>query len=185
MVDANCAYDMKTALQVGRALEDLNIFWFEEPISPDNVEGYEVLARSLNLRLAAGEAEFTRYGFRQFFTRQALDIVQPNVCRAGGFTECKKIAALSSTFHIPYAPHTGSSSAVCMAASLHLAAALPNFLIYEYMQTDWNKDQKNPLRWDLVQLPIKSFKDSHIELEDKPGLGIELNEEVVSQYAVK
>ncbi|AEG14196.1 Galactonate dehydratase [Desulfofundulus kuznetsovii DSM 6115] len=185
MVDANCAYDVKTAIQVGRALEELDIFWFEEPISPDNIEGYEQICKALDMRIALGEADFTRFGYRQFFTRQAIDIIQPNVCRTGGFTECRKIAALSSTFHIPYAPHTGSSSAVCMAATLHLAAALPNFLIYEYMQSDWNKDQKNPLRWDLVQLPIKSFEDGYIEIDDKPGLGIEINEDVVKRYAVE
>lgn len=184
MVDVNCGYDVKTALLVGKALEEFNIFWLEEPISPDNVEGYEYLRQHLNIRLAAGEAEFTRFGFRQYFTRQAIDIVQPSLCRTGGFTEAKKIAALASAFHVPYAPHTGSSSVVSMAAALHLAVALPNFLIYEYMLSDWNKEQRNPLRWDLAELPIKSFQDSYIEVDDKPGLGIELNEEVIKKYRV-
>ncbi|MCL4425312.1 MAG: mandelate racemase/muconate lactonizing enzyme family protein [Firmicutes bacterium] len=186
MVDANCAYgeDVKTALEVGKAMEDLGIFWFEEPLSPDNVEGYAYLRKQMNIRLAAGEAEFTRFGFRPFFVRGALDIVQPNLCRTGGFTEAKKIAAMASAFHVAYAPHTGSSSAIAMAAAMHLAVALPNFLIYEHMESDWSKDQKNPLRWDLTELPIKSFKDSYIELDDKPGLGIELNEEIVNKYRV-
>ncbi|MBI5968257.1 MAG: mandelate racemase/muconate lactonizing enzyme family protein [Deltaproteobacteria bacterium] len=186
MVDANCGYadDVKTALQAGKALEDLDIYWFEEPLSPDNVEGYAYLRRNLNTRLAAGEAEFTRFGFLPFFTHEALDVIQPNLCRTGGFTEAKKIAAMASAFHVACAPHTGSSSAISMAAALHLAVALPNFLAYEYMQSDWSKDQKNPLRWDLVQLPIKSFKDSYIEVDDKPGLGIELNEEIVRKYRV-
>lgn len=186
MVDANCAYgeDVKTALEVGKAMEDLGIFWFEEPLSPDNVEGYAYLRKHMNIRLAAGEAEFTRFGFRPFFVREALDIVQPNLCRTGGFTEAKKIAAMASAFHVAYAPHTGSSSAIAMAAAMHLAVALPNFLIYEHMESDWSKDQKNPLRWDLTPLPIKSFKDSYIEVDDKPGLGIELNEEIVKKYRV-
>lgn len=186
MADANCGYnrDVKTALEVGRALEDLGVYWFEEPVSPDHYEGYERLAHSLDIRIAGGEAEFTRHGFRQLLLRKAIDVVQPNVCRAGGFTECKKITALSSAFHIPYAPHTGSSSAICMAASLHLAVAEPGFLIYEYMMSDWNKSQKNPLRWELVQLPIKSFNNGYIEVDEKPGLGIELNEEIIKRYAV-
>ncbi|MCL4423904.1 MAG: mandelate racemase/muconate lactonizing enzyme family protein [Firmicutes bacterium] len=186
MADVNCGYgnDIKTALQVGKALEEFNIYWYEEPISPDNVEGYSYLRKHLNIRLAAGEAEFTRYGFRPFFIHEALDIVQPNLCRTGGFTEAKKIAAMAAACHVAYAPHTGSSSAIAMAAAMHLAVALPNFLTYEYMQSDWNKDQKNPLRWDLIELPIKSFKDSYIEVDDKPGLGIELNEEVVKKYRV-
>ena len=186
MADVNCGYgnDIKTALQVGKALADLNIFWYEEPISPDNIEGYSYLRKNLDIRLAAGEAEFTRFGFRPYFVNQALDIVQPNLCRTGGFTEAKKIAAMAAACHVHYAPHTGSSSAIAMAAAMHLAVALPNFLIYEYMQSDWNKDQRNPLRWDLIQLPIKTFKDSYIEVDDKPGLGFELNEEVVEKYRV-
>lgn len=186
MADANCAYgnDLKTALRVGKGLEELNYFWFEEPLSPDNVEGYAYLRRNLNIRLAAGEAEFTRFGFRPFFVREALDVVQPNLCRTGGFTEARKIAAMAAAFHVAYAPHTGSSSAIAMAAAMHLAVALPNFLTYEYMQSDWNKDQRNPLRWDLVELPVKSFKDGYLEVDDKPGLGIELNEEVVRKYRV-
>ena len=69
--------------------------------------------------------------------------------------------------------------------SLHLATYAPNFLIYEYMQSDWNKEQHNPLHWDLCQLPIKSFKDGYLEMEDKPGLGIELNEEVIEKYRLQ
>ena len=72
-----------------------------------------------------------------------------------------------------------------MTVSLHLATYAPNFLIYEYMQSDWNKTQRNPLRWDLCQMPIKEFKDSHIVLEEKPGLGIEINEEVVERYRLQ
>jgi D-galactarolactone cycloisomerase len=186
MADANCGYgnDVKTALQVGKELGNLNVYWFEEPLSPDNVEGYAFLRQNLSTRLAGGEADFTRFGFRPFFIHEALDVIQPNLCRAGGFTEVKKINALACAFHVMLAPHTGSSSGISMAAALHLATAMPNFLTYEYMQSDWNKDQKNPLRWDLVQLPIRSFQNSYIEVSDKPGLGIELNEEVVRKYRV-
>ena len=138
MADANCGYheDVKLALRVGRALEDLGVYWFEEPISPDNVSGYKHLCENLKLAVAAGESSFTRYDFAAWFAERALDIVQPNPCRAGGITEVRKIASMSQAFHIPYAPHTGSSSAVCLALSLHIATALPNFLIFEYMQSD-------------------------------------------------
>ena len=93
-------------------------------------------------------------------------------------------AAMSSAFHIPYAPHTGSCSAVALSAALHLATALPNFLTYEMMQSDWSKDQPNPLRHDLVQEPLEVFADGYMAPPDKPGLGIELNEEVLRRYAV-
>jgi len=184
MVDVNCGYDRNTALMVGRELERLQIYWFEEPLPPDDVEGYVALADALDIPVAAGESEFTRYGFKSLITRGAVDIVQPNVSRTGGFSECRKIAAMASTYHIPYAPHTGSSSLVCMAASLHLSCALKDFLIYEYMTSDWARDQRNPLRHDLATLPAGDVADGHVVVSDRPGLGIELNEDVVRRYRV-
>ncbi len=184
MVDVNCGYDRNTAMMVGRELERLGIYWFEEPLPPDDVEGYVALAASLDVPIAAGESEFTRYGFKTLVTRGAVDIIQPNVSRTGGFSECRKIAALASTYHIPYAPHTGSSSVVCMAASLHLSCALKDFLIYEYMTSDWAKDQRNPLRHDLAVLPASEVRDGHVVVSDRPGLGLELNEDIVRRYRI-
>lgn len=188
MVDANCGYerDVKQALRVGRALEESDVFWFEEPLSPDNIDGYVTLTRSLDLSIAAGESSFTRYDFRDLLSRGAVDIVQPNACRTGGLTEAKNIAAMSNAFHIPYAPHTGSCSAVALSVGLHLAAALPHFLIYEYMRSDWAKAQPNPLRHELVTEPIEVFEAGYMKLPpEKPGLGIELNEEILRKYQVK
>lgn len=182
MVDVNCGYDRNTAVMVGRELERLGIYWFEEPLPPDDVDGYVALAAALDIPVAAGESEFTRYGFKALITRGAVDIIQPNVSRTGGFSECRRIAALASAYHIPYAPHTGSSSVVCMAASLHLSCALKDFLIYEYMTSDWAKDQRNPLRHDLAELPADAVRDGHVVVSDRPGLGIVLNEEVVRRY---
>ncbi len=185
MVDVNCGYhsDVATALRVGRQLEDLNIYWYEEPLSPEHIEGYSKLAETLDMPVAAGEAAFTRYDFRDLIMRRAVDIIQPNACRTGGLSEVQKIAAISSAFHIPYAPHTGSCSAVALSVALHIATALPHFLTYEYMQSDWSKDQPNPLRHELVQEPIEVFSDGHMAPPpDKPGLGIELNEDILLRY---
>jgi D-arabinonate dehydratase/D-galactarolactone cycloisomerase len=187
MVDVNCGYhaDVKTALRVGRRLEELDIAWYEEPLSPENVEGYHLLATTLDVPIAAGEASFTRYDFKELFTRQAVDIIQPNACRTGGLSEVQKIAALSSAFHIPYAPHTGSCSAVALAVGLHIATALPHFLTYEYMQSDWSAAQPNPLRHQLVQEPIEVFADGYLAPPpEKPGLGIELNDDILQRYTV-
>ena len=187
MVDVNCGYhaDVKTALRVGRRLEEMNIAWYEEPLSPENVEGYHLLATTLDMPIAAGEASFTRYDFKELFTRQAVDIIQPNACRTGGLSEVQKIAALSSAFHIPYAPHTGSCSAVALAVGLHIATALPHFLTYEYMQSDWSAAQPNPLRHQLVQEPIEVFADGYLAPPpEKPGLGIELNDDILQRYTV-
>jgi D-arabinonate dehydratase/D-galactarolactone cycloisomerase len=187
MVDVNCGYhgDVATALRVGRQLEDLGIYWYEEPLSPEHVEGYRALAAALDMPVAAGEAAFTRYDFRELLVRRAVDIIQPNACRTGGLSEVRKIAALSSAFHIPYAPHTGSCSAVALAVGLHIGAALPHFLTYEYMQSDWSKEQPNPLRHDLVKEPIEVFVDGcMLAPPDRPGLGIELDETILRRYAV-
>jgi len=188
MVDTNCAYheDLALALKVGRALEKLDIYWYEEPISPDNIKGYQFLRQKLDIAVAAGETSFTRYDFTNFFNAEALDIVQPNPCRVGGLTEVSKIAAMSQAFHIPYAPHTGSCSAICLALSLHIAAALPNFLIFEYMQSDWSKEDPNPLRNKLVTEPFEFFKNGNLRppASDKPGIGIELNEDILKRYSL-
>jgi len=188
MVDVNCGYhaDVKTALRVGRRLEEFNIAWYEEPLSPENFAGYHTLATTLDIPIAAGEASFTRYDFKELFTRQAVDIIQPNACRTGGLSEVQKIAALSSAFHIPYAPHTGSCSAVALAVGLHIATALPHFLTYEYMQSDWSKEQPNPLRHHLLQEPVEVFADGYLATPpEKPGLGIELNDDILQRYTVR
>lgn len=184
MVDANCAYseDVATALQVGRALQEMGIYWFEEPIAPNDLDGYAHLADALDIRIAAGEADFMSFGARDFLRRRAIDIIQPNISRAGGITEARRIAAMSRAFHVPYAPHTGSCSAVCLAATLQFAVSLPNFLTFEFMQSDWSKTQPNPLRHDLLVEPVERLVDGHMEVPERPGIGVELNMDVVERY---
>lgn len=185
MADANCGYDANTALWVGERIQEYDILWFEEPIAPDDLVGYHNLCQHFTMRIAAGESEFTRYGFRELVAREAVDVIQPNVSRCGGLTEARKIAALASAFHVPCAPHTGSSSAICMAAALHFAASLPNFLIYEYMQTDWSRNEPNPLRRSLIlEDPYAEFHDGFLYVPDRPGLGVTLNEDIISRYRV-
>lgn len=186
MVDANCAYseDVPMALQVGRALQDLNIYWFEEPIAPNDIDGYAHLADKLDIRIAAGEADFMSFGTRDFFKRRAIDIVQPNISRTGGITEARRIAAMSRAFHIPYAPHTGSCSAVCLAATLQFSIALPNFLTFEFMQSDWSKSQPNPLRHNLLNQKVEILEDGHMKVPEGSGIGAELNMDVVDNCRV-
>jgi D-galactarolactone cycloisomerase len=186
MVDANCAYaeDVPTALKVGRAMQDLGIYWFEEPLSPDNIDGNAQLAAALDIPIALGEADFMMYGAREFLARKAVDIFQPNISRTGGITEGRRIAAMLQAHHIPYAPHTGSCSAVCLAATLQFAVSLPNFLMFESMQSDWSKTQPNPLRYDLLKQPVEVFKDGYMVIQERPGIGVELNEDVVDKWRV-
>lgn len=181
--DTNCGYERAAAMKVARELQRLDYAWFEEPLAPDDHAGYIEMARKLDMPIAGGETEFTRFGFRELFSKGVLGIVQPNVSRSGGFTDCLKTAALAEAFHIPYAPHTGSTTAVCHTAELHLSAALPNFLIYEDMQADWSKTEGNPLRDELlVSSPADRRHGSYIDLPPGPGLGIELSEDVVDRY---
>ncbi len=186
MVDANCAYgeDVATAMKVGRAMQDLDIYWFEEPLSPDNIDGNAQLAAALDINIALGEADFMMYGAREFIARKAVDIFQPNISRTGGITEARRIAAMLQAHHIPYAPHTGSCSAVCLAATLQFAVSLPNFLMFEYMQSDWSKTQPNPLRHDLLKQPVEVFEDGFMVIQERPGIGVELNEDVVDNWRV-
>ena len=183
--DANCGFERPAAMKLAKVLENLDYAWFEEPLPPDDHDGYAQMAQALTMPIAGGETEFTRFGFRRLFTNKALDIVQPNVGRAGGFTECMRIAALAESFHIPYAPHTGSTTSVCHVAELHLSAALPNFMIYEHMQADWSKTEGNPLRENLLTEPAEVRDGPFIALPGGPGLGIALNEDVVDRYRIE
>lgn len=176
MVDANSSYGINTALKIGKKFEKYEVFWFEEPIPPYDLDNYKVLCSKLDIPIASGESEFTRYHFKDIITNKAVDIIQPDVSRAGGFSECRKIASIASAFNMPYAPHTGASGAVCIVASLHLAKWLPNFLIFEYMYPP------NPLKDTiLVERPFQ-LGNGHITLFDKPGLGIEIDEKAISKY---
>ncbi len=182
MVDANSGYGVNDSIKIGRLLERYEVFWFEEPTTPDNLSGYAKIADSLDIPIAAGESEFTRFGFRDLIEQGKIDIIQPNVGRAGGFTEVQKILSLASSRGLPYAPHTGSSSAITMAAELHLAVSSSNFLTYEYMRTAWSQEQPNPLKKELlleeIDNPVKGF----IDAPKGDGLGIDVKEDVIRKY---
>ena len=182
IVDANCVYDFPAALKVGRALEELPVLWFEEPLAPDDKAGLARLAKMIRVPLAGGESEQTKYNFRDLIASGTYAIIQPNVARAGGLTECRKIAALAEVHHVPYAPHVGTSSAVCIAATLQLSAAVPNFLFYERMGQGWAHEHPNPLRSDLVHEAIEVFDQGFVHVPDGPGLGITLNEDILARH---
>ena len=179
MADSNWIFDVDDAVTVGKGLAELDYFWFEEPIVPEDIDGYRWLRGKLPLRLAAGESEHTATGAAPLLTARAVGVVQPDVARSGGISETRKIATLAAALHIPYAPHVGASGAICAAASLHLAAAMPNFLTYECMIFP------NPLRDRLLKEPVgdvASLKDGALPLPRGPGLGIELDMDEVARW---
>ena len=177
MVDANSAYTATDAARLGRVLDELNVLWFEEPVPPDNLEGYKQLALKLDTAIAAGEGEFSLYGVRSLL-ENGVSVFQPDVARAGGISEVRKMAVLCQAFQAAFAPHTGASSAICMAASLHLSAAVPNLMIYEHMVGE------NPLAEALLKTPLPAPKDGMIAVPDGPGLGIELDRNALEKFKV-
>lgn len=178
MVDANSFYDSGSAVLAGKKFEELGVIWFEEPVPPDDIQGYEKISKKLNIQIAAGESEFSVYGIRELLERDCIDIVQPDVSRAGGFTECRKIANLAGAFNKAYAPHTGFSSSICLFASMQLAAYATNFSSYEYMYID------NPLQ-HILNIPTPKAVDGVIEIPEGYGLGAELDESAVKKYRLR
>ena len=185
MVDANHSFTVPQAINIGRELERLGVSWFEEPISPEDSEGYVEVTRALDIAIAGGENEFTKYGFRRILAARSMDIVQPDVCAAGGITECKKIAALAQASAIACVPHAWGT-AIGLAATVHFLASLPDTPmclfpvppLLEYEQTF------NPFRDELAKEPIV-HKGGYVDVLTKPGLGIEIDRAVLDKYRVK
>lgn len=179
MVDANSAYSLDEAIDLGRSLERYEVLWFEEPLPPYDWEGYVKLAKTLDIQVAGGESLFSRYTYRDFITKGGLDIVQPDVSRCGGITEFMKIAELCKTSGAKLAPHVGLSGLGTRAAALHVSAALPRdmFVSYEYMYK-----QDNPLVNELSAEPIEKFSEGYLRLPRDPGLGIKLNTKALKKF---
>ena len=151
MVDANHAYNVGAARRILKAIEPAGIHWFEEPISPEDIDGYRELKNLTSIYLAAGENEFTKIGFREWISRRAVDILQPDLCSAGGFTECRKISALAQAWHMPLIPHVWASG-IGLAASLQFLATLPPApLALNPIEPMLEYDQSShPFRQDLI-----------------------------------
>lgn len=182
MVDANHSLSVPTAIRMGRKLEELDVDWFEEPISPEDIDGYVEVTRALDIAVAGGENEFTRWGFKDAITRKAMDIVQPDVCAAGGISECKKIAAMATAHGVECVPHAWGS-AVGLAATIHFLASLPDqppafFPVPPMLEFE---QEENPFRDYLAKTPIVQV-GGRVAVPDGPGLGIEVDRAVIEQY---
>ncbi len=184
MVDANHCFSVPQAIRIGRELEQLNVEWFEEPISPEDIDGYVEVTRALDMAVAGGENGFTRWGFRDLVVRKAMDIIQPDVCAAGGISECRKIAALASTHGVECVPHAWGS-AIGLAATLHFLAALPDQPpSFKPMPPLLELEQcENPFRDLLAREPIVQ-KRGKVQVPTGAGLGIEIDRSVLDRYRV-
>jgi D-galactarolactone cycloisomerase len=182
MVDANHCFTVPQAIRLGRELEKLDVEWFEEPISPEDVDGYVEVTRALDMAVAGGENEFTRWGFRDLVVRKAMDIVQPDVCAAGGISECRKIATLAAAHGVECVPHAWGS-AIGLAATLHFLAALPDQPpSYRPMPPMLEFEQcENPFRDHLSREPIVQNKGK-VQVPTGAGLGIEIDRSILDRY---
>jgi L-alanine-DL-glutamate epimerase-like enolase superfamily enzyme len=179
--DAYMGWDVLYAIRMIRMIEDagLNLQWVEEPVIPDDIDGYAQIRRSVRTPISGGEHEFTRYGFRDLIRKEAVDILQPDVNRVGGITEARKIWAMAAAYNIPVIPHAGQSH------NYHLVMAHLNSPIAEYFPSpaEGAPIEDDTLFWELFTgEPVAS--DGHVTLSGKPGLGLELNEDRVREWPI-
>jgi D-galactarolactone cycloisomerase len=179
MVDTNHAYGRTDALRLGRFLEIFNLRWYEEPVAPEDYAGYRELRSALTIPIAGGENEHSLYGFRELIGQRCVDIAQPDVGSAGGFTACRHIIALAQAHGVAVNPHVWGS-AVGQAAALQLIAAIPvahhslqpTEPIFEY------DCSAHPFRQSLVKQPIEHL-GGWVEIPTQPGLGIEVDRQAL------
>jgi galactonate dehydratase len=175
-VDCHGRLNLKTALQLCKALEDLDLMFIEEPVPPENADVFAILHRETSIAIAAGERWATIYGVREFVERNAVDLLQCDLVNCGGITGMKKIAALAEAHYIGLAPHNPNGP-VATLMNLQFAASIPNYSILETIGSD--ADRK--LFGDLLHNDIK-LEDGALQVPCAPGYGIQLNEEAIANH---
>lgn len=182
MVDANHAYNAGEAIRLAREMEPFHIHWFEEPVPPEDIDGYIEVKNSSPVPVAGGECEYTRYGFRELIQRRAVDILQPDLCAAGGFSEMTKIVAMASAANMPVIPHVWGTN-VGLAAALQLFAALPNFPERRFPAEPFFEYDRSPhpLR-DGVTVEKFKMKNGYLDIPKRPGLGVTLDPAFVEKH---
>jgi D-galactarolactone cycloisomerase len=185
MIDVNHAYGVADAIRLGRELEDMGwrLRWYEEPVVQEDLDGYAEVRRALATPIAGGENEYTLFGFRSLLASRGLDIAQPDICIAGGFTGCRHIVALAHAHGVQVNPHVWAS-AVGQAASLQLIASIPvanHSLFPKDILLEFDTSS-HPFRNELTDMPLRQ-KDGWVEIPQKPGLGINVNRKILEKYA--
>ena len=189
MVDANHAYNKNDALYVGRGLDEMEIYWFEEPVAPEDYDGYKELKERLKTNIAGGEAEFTKYGWNQLIKNNCIDIAQPEVCGLGGITEYLKVSALAQSNFIPIVNHVWGS-ALSVAVNLHLLTSLPDMpggLFPAKSMLEFDTTEKNIFITDLAEekfsiLDQVKNKDGFASPLENIGIGINPKKDFIKEY---
>jgi galactonate dehydratase len=172
MIDNHGRSRPSAAVRLMEALQPYRLFWLEEPTPPDDREGLaRVRAAGPRMDIATGERLYSKWDYVPLLERRLVDVIQPDLCHAGGISECKKIAALAEAHYVQVAPHSPQGP-VSTAAAAHLALAIPNFLILEFVRAAPYRDRALREPWPV--------REGHLVVPDRPGLGVELNEEALA-----
>lgn len=173
IIELHANTDTTTAIQLGRKLEDLNIYYYEEPTDPMNVGCMKEVHDKVNIPIASGERITSRWGYHEFFEQHALQVIQPDLCVAGGFTEVKKICDMACIYDVAVQIHV-CGGPIATAATLQLEAAIPNFIIHELHEGALKEDIRALCKYD--HMPVNGIYD----VPDLPGIGNELTEEAMA-----
>jgi galactonate dehydratase len=178
-VDMHGRYDLNTALAVSKRVEPLNLLWLEEPIPAENIEAYRMISQETSTPIAAGENIYLAYGFRKLLEIGGVDAVMPDLQKCGGLGEGQRIANLANLYYIPFAPHMVASFLGAMACA-HVCVSVPNLLIMEWQ----SYFHTNPMYKEIVTYDEGDWvTDSFMKVSNKPGIGVDINEEAMKKYA--
>jgi D-galactarolactone cycloisomerase len=184
-VDANCAWDAATAIQVGKAIESAGIAWYEEPLPPSNLDGYREVRRAVAIPVSGGESLAGLYPFRDMIQGRAVDIIQPDIIICGGFSILQRVQTLADANHVRLIPHCWGT-AIAFAASLHFLATIPDgapSITPTEPLLEFDRSE-NPLRERLLVEPLR-HQGGYLPVPQGPGLGVEINPDVLQQYRMR
>jgi D-galactarolactone cycloisomerase len=185
MIDANHGYGRREARELCARVEEHRIAWFEEPLSPEDYEGYRELRGRTSIPLAAGECEYWVHGCKRLLDQPCVDLIQPDICAAGGLTEMQRIVALARAHHVDLTPHCWGTG-IAFAAALHLTATLdvlPGRLLAAEPVLEMDRTE-NPLR-DRLTRPCFQAQDGTVEVPSRPGLGIDVDPRLLETFLVR
>jgi galactonate dehydratase len=173
-IETHALLSMPTAIRVAERLAPLGLMWYEEPVGPESANTLKYIRQQTTVPICVGERHYSRWGFRPVLEQQLVDYIMPDITRCGGPNEMKRIATMAEAYNIMVAPHNPNGP-LSTLASAHVSAAIPNFFRQEFMFNDV------PWRDEVISRPIK-VKDGYLHLDDEPGLGVELVDQVMTAH---
>jgi L-alanine-DL-glutamate epimerase-like enolase superfamily enzyme len=177
-IDCHGQFDLPSAITLAKAVEPLRLMWLEEPVPAENIDALAQVRASSSTVICTGENQYTRFEFIELLQKQATDVIMPDLAKAGGIMEAKRIAEIADAYYVPIAPHNVSSPLGMMAAA-HVMAAVPNFMVLEFHARD--------IPWweDLCDGDKPFVQNGWMTVSDRPGIGVELNDEVAKSLLWK